>query len=278
MANARCAQNAYGRHTIYIPHGTAGIGTSPDTPPGLCRSSYRLIQLSSVRCVCRHAIRINDPHSSQPLAGLAVHLHTLTNSIAPHKLRMPPSAPRPMLVPARVRPPITAAASAPSPPPCQVGAEQPLLRRNSGNSWRLGLFLLGIFILLDSVFEVDLSFRCIFPAPASTEIPAQASTESLLLFLLVLGLILVLRRANLIEGSLCLPYFPYEPQSKHTNANECDNGYRRQEDNQVPGSDCEQKSNVCACQMPSGHASGLPARTSCMLTLDLSELEDTRER
>ena len=147
---------------------------------------------------------------------------------------MPPSAPRPMLVPARARPPITAAASAPSPPPCQVGAEQPLLRRNSGNSWRLGLFLLGIFllsILLDSVFEVDLLFRCIFPAPASTEIPAQASTESLLLFLLVLGLILVLIRANLFKGFLGVPYFPYEPQSKHTNANECDNGYRRQEDN-----------------------------------------------
>jgi hypothetical protein len=84
------------------------------------------------------------------------------------------------------------------------------------------------------------------------------------------------RGANYIKGSLGVPHFPYEPQSKHTNANECDNGYRRQEDNQVPGSDCEQKSNVCACQMPSG----LPARTrtSCMLTLDLSELEDTRER
>ena len=148
---------------------------------------------------------------------------------------MPPSAPRPMLLPARARPPITAAASAPSPPPCQVGAEQPLIL--------LGLFLLSI--LIDSAFKVDIWFRCHFPAPASTEIPAQASTEStempaqastesllgLLLFLLVLGHILVLIRANLFKGFLGVPYFPYEPQSKHTNANECDNGYRRQEDN-----------------------------------------------
>ena len=82
-------------------HSRSGLPRYP--PPGLCRSSYRLKQLSSVRCVCRHAIPINDPHSSQPLAGLAVHLHTLTNSIAPHKLRMPPSVPRPMLLPARAR-------------------------------------------------------------------------------------------------------------------------------------------------------------------------------
>ena len=34
------------------------------------------------------------------------------------------------------------------------------------------------------------------------------------------------------------------------------------------------KGNACAFQM----ASGLPARTSCTLTLDLSELEDTRAR
>jgi hypothetical protein len=105
--NARCSNHADGRQSTrrYTPHGTVGRDF-PDTPPGVYvvhHTTYRLKQLSSVRCVCRHAIRINDPHSSQPLAGLAVHLHTLTNSIAPHKLRMPPSVPRPMLLPARAR-------------------------------------------------------------------------------------------------------------------------------------------------------------------------------
>jgi hypothetical protein len=67
-------------------------------------------RVSSVRCVCRHSILINDPHSSQPLAGLAnVHLHShsseLNCSACPHL--------RPMLLPARMRhAPISAAASA----------------------------------------------------------------------------------------------------------------------------------------------------------------------
>ena len=52
-----------------------------------------------------------------------------------------------------------------------------------------------------------------------------------LLGLVAVGLVVYGRGANLIKGSLGVPYFPYEPRSKHTYANECDNAYRRQDDN-----------------------------------------------
>ena len=102
-------------------------------------------------------------------------------------------------------------------------------------------FLFLLSILLDSHFEIDLLFRCHFPAPASTQTP-RPGLLGLILILLVLGLILVLRRgllglilvlrrANYIKCSLGVPHFPYEPRSKQTYANECDDCYRRQEDN-----------------------------------------------
>ena len=107
--NARCSKlqtdDTVTIHARYTPHGTVGRDF-PRYPPG-SMSFIMQVDTAFVRplclTVCRHAIRINDPQSSQPLAGLAVHLHTLTNSIALHKLRMPPSAPRPMLLPARAR-------------------------------------------------------------------------------------------------------------------------------------------------------------------------------
>jgi len=96
----------------------------------------------------------------------------------------------------------------------------------------LGLFHLSI--LSESFGEGDLFglSRCHFRNfPAETLIPE-------LLDLLQPGLLLVARvsaragrGANFIKGSLGVPHFPYEPQSKHTYANECDNAYRRQEDN-----------------------------------------------
>jgi hypothetical protein len=125
-------------------------------------TTYRLKQLSSVRCVCRHAIRINDPHSSQPLAGLAVHLHTLTNSIAPHKLRVPPSVPRPMLLPARARG---------LPSPLLPRLHHLLLVKLARNSLYFGVILVILgdldFFFLESLYFLIVSLRSIFPSDES---------------------------------------------------------------------------------------------------------------
>ena len=106
--------------------------------------------------------------------------------------------------------------------------------------------ILGVFhrfILIESVFEVEGLDRCHFRAAETLTRAAETLTQELLDLLQLqpeihvpglLGLLLFVfgrRGANYIKGSLGVPHFPYEPQSKHTNATECDNGYRRQEDN-----------------------------------------------
>ena len=112
-ALSRSQASALAVHLHTLP--TSIVLACPGMPPsGICAPCYCLRAGVPPSDVCSVANgMLNDPHGSQPLAGLA-HLRTLPTLFRTRLLRMPPHL-RPMLLCACARArhaPITAAASA----------------------------------------------------------------------------------------------------------------------------------------------------------------------